>query len=206
MTRRAGFTLLELLAVLAILSILAVFVVTQIGTAEEIVQEKLVRAQLEQIDLAIAHYEAEEGDWPPSSFDLDAGAAAGEAPNAVNAGCERLVLALWSGGLEGCGLSADELANTDGDRTSRPLGDLPTKDLLELVDAWGNPIAYFHHVDYGTEALYRVVDATTGEAREVRVAARRNDATGLPFAHRRFQLISAGADGVFGSEDDLTNF
>ncbi len=196
-----GFTLIEMIAVLAILSILAAILVTQLGSAEEVVQEKLLRAELQQISLAISHYESEEGDFPSSS------PADGEgAPNAINTGAERLVLALWSGGLEGCGLSPDELDNTDGDSTATVQSDLPTKDLFELTDPWNNPIAYFHHADYGRADLYSTFDPVTGATTESRVTAKKNKKTKLYYEHRRFQLISAGSDGVFGTEDDITSF
>lgn len=199
---RRGFTLVELIAVLAILAILAVFLVTQIGSAEEVVQQKLCATRLRQVAAALAHYESETGDYPPSSF----GGAAGEAPNAVNVGGERLVLALFSEGRDGCGLSPDELGNSDGDRSAAAASDLPTTELFELLDPWGNPIAYFHHTDYGRADVYRAVDPATGEEREAPVSARKNARTGLFYEHRRFQLLSAGPDGAFGTEDDIASF
>jgi prepilin-type N-terminal cleavage/methylation domain-containing protein len=202
MTGRSAFTLIELGAVLAILSILAVFLATQIGTADEVVQAKLVRAQLEEISAALAHYENEQGDFPPSSF----GGAVGAAPNAANTGSERLVLALWSDGLDGCGISPDDLQNVDGDETTAQVSELPTRDLFELADAWGNPIAYFHHTDYGRTDVYQTIDPGTGERIEGRVTAGVNPKTKLFYEHRRFQLLSAGSDGLFGTEDDLGNF
>ncbi len=202
MSGRLAFTLIELVAVLAILSILAVFLATQIGSAEEVVQVKLARAQLEEISAALAHYESVQGDYPPSSF----GGAAGQPPNGVNVGSERLVLALWSDGMDGCGLSPDDLYNVDGDETLLQVSELPTRELFELADAWGNPIAYFHHTDYGRSDTYQTVFPGTGERIESRVTAAVNPRTKLPFEHRRFQLLSAGPDGAFGTEDDLGNF
>jgi prepilin-type N-terminal cleavage/methylation domain-containing protein len=199
---RAAFTLLELIAVLAILSILAAFLVTQLGTAEEVVQEKLQRAKLSEVALAISHYESEEGDFPLSSL----AQSQGTLPNAINVGAELLVMALWSGGLDGCGLSTDALDNTDGDRFARPVGDLETRELFELVDAWGNPIAYFHHADYGREDVYTTFDAATGDPVESQVRAIRNAKTKLYHEHRGFQLVSAGSDGRFGTDDDITSF
>ncbi|MFT5284659.1 MAG: prepilin-type N-terminal cleavage/methylation domain-containing protein [Planctomycetota bacterium] len=201
-SKRAGFTLIEMIAVLLILTVLVGIFVSQIGGAQELVESKIARAQLEQIAVAAAEYEVEEGDYPASHFDQNMGAA----PNAINLGIERLVLALWSDGFDGCGLSPDDLDNLDGDRSAKALSDLPTSDLFEMVDPWGNPIAYFHHTDYEREDLYQTFDALTGERVDGKVRALRNSKTKLFFEHRRFQLISAGPDGLFATEDDIANF
>jgi len=200
---RAGFTLVELLAVLLILSILGFVLITQLGTAEDSTRASLTRARLQQIQLAIETWESDHGDFPRSAHG-DERADAGL--DTVNLGAECLVLALWSDGDEGMGLSADELINADGDAARRSLCDLPARDLFELGDLWDNPIAYFHHADYGRVDLYRTYDTATGEPVESRVQAHQNPRTKLYYAHRGFQLLSAGADGVFGTDDDLTSF
>lgn len=202
MTDRAGFTLIEMIAVLAILAILAAVLVTQIGSAQEAVEVKLTRTQLQQIGLAVSDFEVDEGDFPHSSFGDEVGAA----PNALNVGVERLVVALWSDGHDGHGLSADELENVDGDTSAKSLTSFGTRDLFELVDAWGNPIAYFHHGDYGRVDVYQTFDAVTGERLETEVTALRNPKLQRFYHHRGFQLLSAGPDGAFGTEDDLANF
>jgi prepilin-type N-terminal cleavage/methylation domain-containing protein len=197
----AGFTLIEMLAVLAIIAILTAVLVTQIGGARDAVEVRLARVLLQQIDLAVADYEVDHGDWPASSF-----AGEGAVPNAINLGGERLVVALWSDGREGAGLSADELGNTDGDQSASALTDIPTRDLFELADPWGNPVAYFHHSDYGRADVYHTFDPVTGERRETQVTALKNPKLGRFYEHRRFQLLCAGADGAFGTDDDIANF
>ena len=200
--RRAGFTLIEMIAVLGIMAILAAVLVTQIGGAREAVEIKLARTLLAEIDLAASDYEVDEGDYPPSSFEGRSGAV----PNAINLGGECLVVALWSDGREGAGLSADELENSDADQSARALTDIPTRDLFELVDPWGNPIAYFHHTDYGRADVYHTIDPNTGERLETRATALKSSKLKRFFEHRRFQLLSAGPDGAFGTEDDIANF
>lgn len=202
MNRRAGFTLIELMAVLAILAILGAVLVTQIGSARESVEVQLTRTRLQEIRLAASDYEVDQGDYPRSRMTKEQGSP----PNALNIGVECLVLALWSDGREGSGLRADELDNTDGDRSAKSLSDLPVRDLFELVDPWGNPIAYFHHADYGREDVYSTFDPDTGELLESTARALRNSKLGRYYEHRRFQLLSAGPDGRFGTEDDLASF
>lgn len=198
----AGFTLLELLAVLLILSLLVAVLVTTLGSAEEVVQEKLTGTRLAQIASVLTEYEIDQGDWPPSAFTAEQG----EAPNGTNVGAECLVLALWAGGRDGAGLDEDWLGNVDGDYAKKKLdGTFPDRGLRELLDTWGNPIAYLHHADYGRSDLYLTLDPLTGEKVESVVEARKNPATGDFADRRRYQLISAGADGRFGTEDDVVH-
>lgn len=199
---RDGFTLIEMIAVIAIMAILAAVLVTQIGGAQEAVEVKLARVLLQEIDLAASDYEVEVGDYPPSSFEAEIGPA----PNNANLGAERLYVALWSDGHEGRGLAEDLLENSDGDSSSKPLTDVPTRELFEVTDPWGNPIAYFHHGDYGRVDVYYTFDPVTGEPRESEATARKSARLGRYHGHRRFQLLCAGPDGVFGTDDDVTNF
>lgn len=193
--RRAGFTLVEMLAVLLILSILMGFLVTSMFSARQTGNEKLTQARITTIAAAIGTYEGAEGDYPPSSLD-DGLAGSG---SARNAGVEALVQALWAQPHDGAGLADDLLANLDGD-TSKG------EQLFELVDLWGNPLAYFHRSDYGQKHTYLTFDNETGEEVETLVEARKHPTTGRWANRRSFQLISAGIDGVFGTEDDLANF
>lgn len=200
--RRSGFTLIEMVAVMLILAILVTFLVTQLGKTEDNANERLTRAKLAELGAVVDAYERREGDFPPSTWRSEQG----QPPNALNVGVEALVVALWSKNRAGLGISADELDNTDGDQSAKPLTDLPTQDLFEFVDLWGNPIAYLHHGQYGEPQRYQTFDATTGEPLEAEVRALVNDKTRLPYQAGRYQLLSAGIDGVFGTEDDLTHF
>lgn len=200
--RRAGFTLIEMVAVMLILAILVTFLVAQLGKTDDNAKERLTRAKLSELAAVIDAYERREGDFPPSAWRSEHG----QPPNALNVGVEALVVALWSKNRAGLGISADELDNTDGDQSAKPLTDLPTQDLFEFVDLWGNPIAYLHHAQYGEPQRYQTFDATTGEPVETEVRALLNEKTRLPYQAGRFQLLSAGIDGVYGTEDDLSHF
>lgn len=199
---RRGFSLIELLAVIVILSILITFLVTQLGKGGEVVKEKACRAQIALLAAAIGEYESEFGSYPPSRFRE----GWGPAPNKVNLGAEALFVALWSPDWSGAVLPEEDLVNTDGDRSKRPLTSLPTADLLEPCDPWRNPIAYLSRSDYQREDVYAVEDPETGEPFESTVRAVVNPTTGRPYEPHRFQLISAGSDGEFGTADDIMNF
>jgi len=200
--RRAGFTLIELLAVIVILGLLATFLLPKLTESLEVTKIKLTEEQLQQISVAIADYEQEMGDYPPSSWNGDWGPE----PNETNLGGEVLCLSLWSEKYGGTGLSEELLVNSDEDEVKKSLTTHANSDLFELKDAWGNPIAYFHRRDYDREDPYLTVDAETGELVEANVKALLNPTTGNAYNPRKFQLISAGEDGLFGTGDDIGNF
>ncbi len=200
---RAGFTLTEIMAVIVILGILSAFLYQALGSSNEVVKAKLTRARLAEIETVVLGYERRFGDFPPSELP----AADGGIPNDLNRGIEALVASLWSQGYEaGGGISSDDLVNFDGDRSTKALTDLPDRQLFELVDAWDNPLAYFRSDAYGREHAYLVIDAEQNAEVQSIARAVKNPTTGRWFQHGRFQLLSAGEDGSFGTEDDVANF
>jgi len=198
----SGFTLIELLAVLVILGILIAVLVPRLLGSTDAARTRLQRAEFVKIDAALAEYEHQMGDYPPSSFRAEWGVP----PNDTNTGTEALVLSLWSPKWPGTNLSVEALVNTDGDASKKPLATFPKPDLLELADAWENPVAYFHRRDYGKQAKLLTRDNATGEEAETVVTAQKDPGSGLYFNANRYQLISAGLDGLFGTEDDIGNW
>jgi prepilin-type N-terminal cleavage/methylation domain-containing protein len=199
---RAGFTLIEVLAVLLIVGILSVILISNLWGAKEAADVSLTKTILANVESACDAYERETGDYPPSHFANDLTSNQG-----TNVGIEACVAALWSNGFEANGaFQDDQLDNVDGDSATESVSDLG-RSLLELVDAWGNPIAYIHHRDYKDETReYMTLHPETGEETLSRVLARKNATTGRYQRHTKYQLISAGSDGLFGTEDDITNF
>lgn len=204
--RRAGFTLIELLAVLLILSILVAFLVVQLGDTEAAARIQIAKQLLAKVRATAENYRNDNGAAPPSSF-LPGQEVANDG---LNVGAEALVVALWSKKYEAGGLLndlRDGLVNSDGDRSTKQLTDFETRELLEIPDPWQNPIAYLERADYGlTNRRYRTLDSATGEEVESVAVAFKNPSTGQYYSAQGFQLISAGPDGRFGSEDDITDF
>ncbi len=196
---QSGFTLIELLAVLVILGILIAVLVPRLARAIDAAKERTTRVDLVNIDTALGEYENQMGDYPPSHFVE----AWGAPPNTTNLGAETLVLSLWSPKFKTT-RPPDRLVNTDGDSSRKPLAIFPKADLFELSDQWGNPIAYFHHRDYGRKDVYLTHSPDTGEEYESTVEARKDPVTGLYYNPDRYQLISAGLDGKFGPNEDGT--
>lgn len=198
---RAGFTLIELMAVLVILALLMVILVTQFTNILGSSKESMTKVDLQHLQEAIHQYESEYGDYPPSSFT----AAMGTPPNTTNVGSECLVVALYSKRFAGGGGGFENrmLVNTDADASRTKLTDFETLDLFELKDQWDNPIAYLHRADYGTPQVYVSFDPESGEELSTSVRALQNPDTKLFYRSDSFQLISAGPDGRFGTEDDI---
>jgi len=204
--RRAGFTLIELLTVILILSILAAVLVTQLRDSEQASRVQLTTQLLAKLEAAIRSYQNDEGGCPASSF-----SAAQEVSNdGENVGIEALVVALWSKKYEAGGLLEDErdkLVNVDGDSAPKQLTDFATRELLEIPDSWDNPVAYIERADYGVGSrVYLTLDNDTGEELRSTPTAYKNPRTGQYFQAQTFQLISAGPDARFGTEDDITTF
>jgi prepilin-type N-terminal cleavage/methylation domain-containing protein len=199
---RSGFTLIEVLAVLVILGILIAVLVPGLVGATEAARVKLQRADLVQLDTLLGEYEQKFGDYPPSTFLEEWGVP----PDGTNVGVEALVLSLWSPKWRSAGLPSDRLVNTDDDHTKKPLASFSKTDLFEISDRWGNPIAYFHRRDYGRKDKYLTHETKTDLEQETVVSARKDPVTGLYYNPDRYQLISAGLDGVFGTEDDIGNW
>lgn len=199
---RNGFSLIELLAVIVILGILMTYLTFRLMGMGRSAEISTTRTNLQMISGAVSGYEGERGDYPPSAWKAEWGAL----PNKTNLGAETLCLCLWSKDYGGTGISEDNLTNSDEDQSIKNLTTHALNDLFELQDSWGNPIAYLHRRDYDREDLYWTTDPETGEQLDSRVRAMTNPATGNPYNPRTFQLLSAGPDGVFGTEDDIGNF
>jgi len=202
---RSGFTLIEILAVVLIVGILATILIFNLGEAKDAANVSMTRADLSKLESVIDAYENEFGDYPPSSFEPSSGVAN---EGNTNAGVECLVQSLWSKGWDAGGglIQPDALVNTDGDQAGTTLGDLG-RELPEFVDRWENPVAYLHNRDYEAKGrVYLTFDPETGREIESEPKAFRNETIGRFFNATKYQLISAGQDGEFGTEDDITTF
>jgi hypothetical protein len=92
-------------------------------------------------------------------------------------------------------------ANLDGDHVGYPGTSAPEEVALEWTDAWGNPLVYIHHRDYGKRVILKLAGGAL-----VPAAARRDPETGEWYQRDAYQLYSLGPDGKPGTADDITNW
>lgn len=197
-SRRArGFTLLELMIVLVIVGILMAYLLISGGSLFGNARVSEARIRLRALAAIVEEFRTAEGRFPDDR--LPAGAAA----NDINSGAEALFLALFDPAWSGSRPDQDWLVNTDGDESRKALTILPSRELFEIGDPWHNPIAYFENLHYEQEGT--VLAGEEEDYEEQQVHARRHPVTSGWLEPGRFQLVSAGLDGRFGTADDLAS-
>ncbi|MHC5081136.1 MAG: hypothetical protein ACYTHN_19170 [Planctomycetota bacterium] len=157
------------------------------------------KAWIEEMVKVIESYKAEHGEYPPSSLEGEADPKKDR--NETNRGIELLFAALrgQAGKNAGEGISKKRCVDTDGDAGVR--ADKRPR-LYEIGDAWGNPLIYIHHRDYGKTFTYKDSEGTT-----FTVEGRKNPETGAFYHPEGFQLWSVGEDLTNQREggDDIGN-
>ncbi|MCB9918502.1 MAG: type II secretion system protein [Planctomycetes bacterium] len=205
-----GFTLIEVLVVIGIIAMLFVALLPMIGGAEE--QEKVTRttAILRSMEQAAEGYSQQRrfGDYPPDDFKDTTGKLEISRGNGTNVGIESFVFFVnRADSSDGAfpGTDNNWLGNTDGDSGKPENAKLQRTERVEILDAWGNPFAYFHKRNYTTEQSYRLGEAA-GDVDEVEqpVQAWKDGARYLNL--NTYQLFSAGPDRVYNTSDDIGNF
>ena len=186
-----AFTLMELLVVIAILSLLAALSFPVMGSVTRRAKSGATDTLLEKIALALASYESDFGDYPPTSLK-----AFGIRNNGVNEGPESLLRCLTTQSRQGPYLdfAESDLVNTDDDEVSDSVTGsiIAVETAFEIGDAFGNPLVYFHSRDYENARLGRY--RSLGGDRIVATPAK-SETTGQFHGFGKFQLWSVGSDG-----------
>ena len=211
--KAAGFTLIEILVVITIIAGLMGLVVAFIGKAGSTRDQVTTTTRIGGLQAAMTAIANKQALAMYPSADLaklrgPKGEKVGEmagVPNDTNIGIECLYVAIH---LSTLSIRIDEkdewFGNTDEDSMASNPTSAGKLDLLEYVDAWGNPFAYFSAREYknsGPVSKYLMADGRT-----VVVTPHRSEKTGLALNQGTYQIFSAGPDLEFNTEDDIGNW
>jgi prepilin-type N-terminal cleavage/methylation domain-containing protein len=202
----AGFTLIELLAVMMIIAILVTALLTTgVLKAFTAAEETQTTASMQELSVSLSNLERDLGSFPSGDwrkFRAFATAHASrlrglegkqlEGGSESNAGSEILYLIFESLG-KSPGIDEQFLKDTDGD------------GYREYCDAWGNPLVYLCTLtdDAGQKTKVRSAEGDGFEEVYVRAVTKLDD----PKRTRgSWQILSAGANEIFGDDDDLQLF
>jgi prepilin-type N-terminal cleavage/methylation domain-containing protein len=205
LTRARGFTLIELLVVMAIISMLVGLGVTMIPYMRRRGERVAAETFISTLSAALQAYQGGEGAFPPTSLNDFPGV--GTLSNNENLGIESVVVCLnsvrYGGSFDFTGTKGATLDNLDGDQTQVQLTRFGARDMFEALDPWGTPYVYFKASDYArAEDLGRV----TGGEGTIKALPWKDTKTKTWARYDTYQIISAGPDRIFNTEDDITNF
>ncbi|MBZ0153399.1 MAG: prepilin-type N-terminal cleavage/methylation domain-containing protein [Planctomycetes bacterium] len=197
-----GFTLIELMIVIAIIGLLAAVLLPSVLGVSKQAKVKACEASMLELETALNAFSRKNGYFPPDDLvGRDRIKGNWKPDNGQNIGIESMLLFLSqsvaNGGTD-LGGQAEHFVNTDGDDHGVELPLLRRRDRIEIADPWGTPFVYF--AKGGMEKPQQVKPAA--EADVVAVKAKRRD-DGTAYGAGKFQLLSAGPDLTFGTDDDI---
>ncbi len=204
LAQRSGFTLVELLVVIAIIAALAGLIVPAVFQARISAKNAAIRAEIAMLHMAMVNYKNEYGSFPPCTSLADARSHVLRLfPRTTSISSEvrtaptlQTALYYW---LEGYTKNPTSPVQV-GDRVKLFEFDrnrLTTTDQYHPVDKPNSPYLYINSSSYNAFSAGVPGSTTLGANR--RTAAEY-------FNPDTFQILCAGLDETWGTDDDLSNF
>ncbi len=203
--RQRGFSFIEILIVMGIISVLVGGVIVAINMWAEKGPVFATKNTVTKVKALIENWKQTYEMYPPGDVTrIAAVAGAGkqaQAPgNDVNAGIESLYQALNWPGFKSAEFSLEELQNNDDDKLRKPVSKVGP-ELLEIRDAWENPLVYFSRDDYGKYQDGASYWNFRGDDVQPKPWRNKNGTFVNP---ESFQIFSMGPDGEPNTSDDIT--
>lgn len=204
MARVKGFTLIEILIVIVIIAVLAALLLVGISKAFTGAKESASEAMVRAMTGALTSYHGVYGDYPPSSLDR----FRAKLPNDTNNGIEACVACLSSKRNNGPFYRPPDeglYCNFDNDKVDKNITQWYFGDnqLRELMDSFSNVIFYMHHVDFDKPKTNQTRYVIQKGEQPTEVKPVKSPSTNTWANTGRFQLMTPGPDGKFGTPDDI---
>lgn len=213
---RRGFTLVEVLVVVGIIAMLLALVAPAVVNARTSARRAAIKTEITMLHTALVNYKNEYGSFPPSvSGTLATDPAARHLqrlfPRCVNPQAQvgsvgvtpQTALVSWL-----LGFTTDPASPLQPQAARVKLYDFDTSriasGLFAPVGLANSPYVYVDRTAYGTVAAPAgyVVNSQTYSPQTRTLPS----GVGEFFNPDSFQILCAGFDGVFGTDDDMSNF
>jgi prepilin-type N-terminal cleavage/methylation domain-containing protein len=217
---RRGFTIVELLVVVGIISVLAALITPAVIRARSAAKNAAIKTEIDMLHMAVMNYKNEYGSFPPCSGDLTAAGRSGKHIARIFPRCTNVVSQLGSTPVNPGlalvawldGYTSDPINPKTGTGGRKPLYDFDQARVNSFTyapaDKPSSPFVYIDASGYGASANSPTVYGVVVGASTVDYSAQTHVlASGTAFFNpNTFQILCAGQDGIWGNDDDLSNF
>ncbi len=207
-----GFSFIEILIVMGIIATLAGLTIVAVQIFAREGPQMQTKTTLQKVQALIGTVKTQMEIFPPLDITrcpklYMMGPEKVRAPgNDSNAGIEVVYQSLfWDGMNVEPSFGDGELKNTDEDELGKAAISNGNPALLEIVDAWGNPLVYIPATDYAkveNSPVHYILGDLDREGEQVEVRPWKSEHGGYARPNS-FQLFSMGPDGEPNTEDDL---
>jgi prepilin-type N-terminal cleavage/methylation domain-containing protein len=205
--RPRGFTIVELLVVAGLIAVLAALVTPAVIRARAAARNAAIKAEIDMLHMAIMTYRNEYGSFPPCESPITSGSATARHLQRLFPRCDPVVQAAGIGVINQQNALVSWLSGYTNDLVLPVTGSGGRKRLYDFDQSRvasnayapagrsGSPYIYFDSQRYArtfshTSGTYAPVARTVSEF----------------FNPDSFQILCAGQDQIWNTDDDLSNF